>query len=128
MKCLRLIGDDRVAEQICGLVNTYNGWYRSFSPEEILNGEGIYIIESIGDTVLGCIGIVPFYIFAETTALSEIRHLCVHPVVRNMGFGERLIQRAFECMPTQKSIVFIKEKIVCTYLSYCSLYLSIQKK
>ena len=106
MNYIRSIGEDQITNQICDLVNTYDGWCRPFTPEEIKRADGFYIIESLGRLVLGCIGLISVH---DIMMYTEIRHLRVHPLARRQGLGKLLLQEAIRSMPTEVGVAFIKE-------------------
>lgn len=78
-----------IAEQIAGLLNTYNRLAQRRMAPDILQGRIDYVVELHGKLVIGACGLEK-----QSHSLSEMKHLVVRPDWRGKGVGKYVAQRA----------------------------------
>jgi N-acetylglutamate synthase-like GNAT family acetyltransferase len=78
-----------IAEQVAGLINSYNGLSYKRTPFDLVDGKVEYVIESHGRWVIGCCGIE-----RHGFAFTEVKHLAVHSEWRKKGVGKFLVKGA----------------------------------
>lgn len=83
------VSEQSMAEQIAGMVNSYNQWYTRFSARALLLMQGRYFVELVGDKVVACAGVV-----REYPTLSKIMHVCVLPEYRKRKLASKLVNMA----------------------------------
>lgn len=89
------LGHMDIAEQVAGLINTYNDLSHRRTPFDIIDGATDYIVETHGRWVLGCCGVE-----RQGHQLTEIKHLSVNETWRGKGVGKFLVTRAIEMCET----------------------------
>ena len=85
------LSEESVASQIAGLLNTYNKLHRKHNAYSIIYGQADYFVETRGDLVLGCVGLVK-----TNSCCTRIKHLCVHENYRKLGLATKLLQLAID--------------------------------
>jgi len=82
----RTIDDYSIAKQITLLLNKNNKLTIRYQPEDILHVKDTYIVETIGEIVIGCIQVEK-----QSYIMSELKHLVVHPDMRKRGIAKNLV-------------------------------------
>lgn len=103
MKIVTTLARSKIAEQICELVNKYNGWARRFTPASLGATNTVYVVELIGGKVIGVGGMRKL-----SNAQTEFMHLCVRPEFRRLGIASALSRRRLEILETPVAISHIR--------------------
>lgn len=84
-----------IAEQIAGLLNSYNRLAMRRTSPDILQGRIDYVVELHGKMVIGACGLEK-----QSHSLTEMKHLVVRPDWRGKGVGKYVAQRALSICDT----------------------------
>lgn len=101
----RTISDEEMALQISGLLNKHSKLSMVYSPEHIYNERNSYIVETIGQIVVGCVQVEK-----QAYALSEIKHLVVRPEMRGRGIARSLVGAALNFSATPLAYATIRKE------------------
>lgn len=89
------ISHQEIAQQIAGLLNSYNGLTAQRSSNDILHSKANYVVETHGRFVIGAAAIQK-----TSYQLSELKHMVVHPDWREKGVGHFVGKRALQICET----------------------------
>lgn len=103
MKIVSTLTKSKIVEQVCELVNKYNGWARRFTPARLRATDTVYVVEIIGDIVIGVGGMKKL-----NNVQTEFMHLCVKPEFRRLGIASTLSRRRLEILETPVAISHIR--------------------
>lgn len=103
MEIVGVLGTDKTVEQICYLINKYNGWARQFTPHNLRATNTIYVVSLFEDTVIGVGGLKKL-----NDTQTEFMHLCVRPEFRRLGIASRISKRRLELLDTPVAISHIR--------------------
>lgn len=103
MKIVGTLTRGKIVEQICELVNKYNGWPRRFTPANLRTTSTVYVVEIARDVVIGVGGMKKL-----NCIQTEFMHLCVRPEFRRMGIANTLSRRRLEILETPIAISHIR--------------------
>lgn len=103
MKIVSVLKQDEIVGQICGLINRYNGWARRFTSAHLRATGATYVIELVGNLVVGVGGLKRL-----DNTQSEFMHLCVRPEFRRLGVASRLSKRRLELLNTPIAMSHIR--------------------
>lgn len=103
-----------LAAQVATLLNKHNKLYYFVTPKRVLKGKVDYLVELLGDIVIGVIGLRYEY----RSESIEICHLCVHPAARGQGLAKKLISRAIEIAPRERLWCHVREENVASIKAF----------
>jgi ribosomal protein S18 acetylase RimI-like enzyme len=98
-----------LARQIAALVYSGGQLRMKLTPHMILNSGIKYIIELVGDRIIGVIG---YELVRDNVA--ELKHLSVHPSYRRQGLGNKLLTKAIAAAPAEYLFGLIRSNNVAS--------------
>lgn len=113
-----------LAAQVAALLNAHNRLHYKITTNRVLYGKVDYLLELVGDLVVGCIGIR----LVKRSDSIEICHLCIHEIARKMGMAGRLIQRAIEISPKNRIWCHIREENIPSIKAFTSKGFQLQRE
>jgi len=84
-----------IAGQVAGLLNSGGQLVYFLTVDSILCNSIGYIIELDGEKVIGVIGL------EQSGNVTELKHLCVHPLYRRRGLGRKLLEKGIMASKTE---------------------------
>lgn len=113
-----------LAAQVAALLNAHNRLHYHVTIKRVLYGKVDYLLELVGDLVVGCIGLR----YEKRSDSVEICHLCVLEVARRQGVAKRLIQRAIEMSPKDRMWCHIREENLASIKAFASHGFQLQRE
>lgn len=98
------VSKKNIANQVAQLLNLGGQLGGTQRSSYVLSNNVTYYIEIEKEKVIGVIGLEK-----KSQLVSEIKHLCVHPIFRNKGIGKKLINKALEKAETPFVYEIIRE-------------------
>lgn len=117
------ISRKEMALQIAALVNNYNRLYKRHTAASILRDRASYFVETIGNKVIGCVGLSRRY-----PSLSEIKHICVSPTHRKRGIAKKLVNLAIANCDTEYVYMTIRGDNIPSLMTAKSLNFAVIRK
>ncbi len=103
MKIISTLTKSEIAGQICELINKHNGWYRRFTPANIEVTNNLYVVELLGNKVIGVGGMRKL-----SNIHTEFMHLCVRPEFRRQGIAIKLSIKRLNLLETPIALSYIR--------------------
>ncbi|HEC63677.1 hypothetical protein LCGC14_2609230 [marine sediment metagenome] len=85
----RSISDTQIAYQVANLVNENNRLHTKYSYAQILEKRQTYLVETIGNLVVGCAAIEK-----QGYTISELKHISVNVQFRRKGIAKTMVEAA----------------------------------